>query len=186
VGYAGSLKRWHDLDLIVDVAKRLEHRAVRFVVVGDGPERARIESRVEAAGLGRRFVFTGAVPYPDVPRWLLRADVCIAPFRPSAHSASKGTFTLDPLKVFEYLSLGKPTVTTRTANIEALLEDGKDLLLVPEGDAAGFTHAIERLLDDPGAAERMTASGRSKVLARHTWAAHAEHLHQLMSRLVAA
>lgn len=186
VGYSGSLKRWHDLDLVVDVAARLKHRAVRFVLVGDGPERKRIEARVEAEGLRERFVFTGAVEYPLVPRWLQRADVCIAPFCPNSHDASRGSFTLDPLKVFEYLSLGKPTVTTETDNIGALLGHETDLLLVREGDREGFARAIERLLDDPTTAKEMARSGRQKVLERHTWASHAKHLHSLMQELVAA
>jgi glycosyltransferase involved in cell wall biosynthesis len=186
IAYAGSLKRWHDLDLMVDVAARLKSRSMRFLVVGDGPERSRIEGRIQSEGLEGRFVFTGAVDYTSVPRWLQRAEVCIAPFRPSSHDASRGVFTLDPLKVFEYLALGKPTVTTETDNIGALLGHEKELLLVREGDAAGFARAIERLLDDPAGAITMARAGREKVLERHTWAAHAAHLHQLFEELVAA
>lgn len=184
LGYAGSLKRWHDLDLLVEVAAALAKRKLRFLLIGDGPERARIEALAAERNVRDRFVFTGAVPYEMVPRWLARADLCVAPFRPSGHGASRGSFTLDPLKVFEYLALGKPTITTQTDNIGALLSDGRDVVLVPQGDVKQFAAAVEALLDDPTRARAMAESGRSKVLSRHTWAAHADHLIRLMNELV--
>jgi glycosyltransferase involved in cell wall biosynthesis len=184
LGYAGSLKRWHDLELLVEAACALPERNLRFLLVGDGPERSRIEALAAARGVRENFVFTGAVPYEMVPRWLARAELCVAPFRPSAHDASRGSFTLDPLKVFEYLALGKPTITTATDNIGALLDDGTDVVLVPPGDVTRFSAAVEALLDNPERARAMANSGRNKVLARHTWAAHAEHLVRLMNELV--
>lgn len=86
--------------------------------------------------------------------------------------------------MFEYLALGKPTVTTATDNIGALLDHDRDLVLVPPGDVVRFTSALERLLDDPSGARAMAERGRAKVLSRHTWTAHADHLFRLMNELV--
>lgn len=183
VGYAGSMKSWHDLDLLVDVAHGLRERKLRFVLIGDGPERPALERRVQKEGLEDRFTFTGALPYEEVPRWLLRCDVCVAPFRPSVHPNSKKGFSLDPLKVFEYLALGKPTLSVDAANIRALLDHEADLLLLPEGDVAGWTAALVRCLDDEPFALAMAERGRQKVLARHTWAAHAAHLNELFEEI---
>lgn len=184
LGYAGSLKRWHDLDLLVDVATRLRDRKLRILLVGDGPERARVEALTESRGVRDRFVFVGAVPYEMVPRWLARAELCVAPFRPAHHDASRGSFTLDPLKVFEYLALGKPTITTATDNIGALLDAERDVVLVPAGDVNAFAEAISALLDDPARAQAIAENGRAKVLARYTWAAHTDHLFRIMKELV--
>lgn len=183
VGYAGSMKRWHDLDLLIGVARSLRQRKLRFLLIGDGPERPGLERRVRQQGLADRFVFTGALPYEDVPRWLLRCDVCVAPFRPSAHPNSKKGFSLDPLKVFEYLALGKPTLSVDTANIRGLLDHETDLLLLPEGDVAAWTSALARCLDDPLFSLAMAERGRQKVLARHTWGAHAAHLNQIFEEV---
>jgi glycosyltransferase involved in cell wall biosynthesis len=177
VGYSGSFKPWHGLETLVGAADRLRHREVKFLLVGDGPRRQAIERDVERRGLHGRFVFTGSVPYADVPRLLAAADVCAAPFTPDAHGPSrKHGFTLDPLKVFEYLALGKPTITIRAPNIEALFADGEHLLLVEPGDDRDLADAIARFMDDPDLAARTAVAGRDRVLERHTWAAHADQL----------
>ncbi len=177
VGYSGSFKAWHGLETLVAAAERLRHRDVKFLLVGDGPRREAIERSVQRHALDDRFVFTGSVPYVEVPRLLAAADVCAAPFSPEQHGPSKRHgFTLDPLKVFEYLALGKPTITIRAPNIEALFADGEHLLLVQPGDDRDLADAIARFMDDRELAARTAQAGRARVLERHTWAAHADQL----------
>jgi glycosyltransferase involved in cell wall biosynthesis len=119
-----------------------------------------------------------------VPRWLVRADLCVAPFRPAEHSASQGNFALDPLKVFEYLALGKPTITVDSGNLQALFQHEEHALLLPPSDRARWRSGIESLIANPEKAEAMATRGRQRVLERHTWAAHAAHLDQLFQELV--
>lgn len=177
VGYSGSFKPWHGIDVLVDAAAHLRDRPVRFLLVGDGPERAELVARAEALGLRDRFVLTGAVPYDEVPKVLAAADVCVAPFVPERHGPSRTRgFVLDPLKVFEYLALQKPTVTIRAANIEALFTDGEHLRLVPPADPAALARAIAEAMDDPAGAAARARAGHERVLARHTWRAHATQL----------
>ncbi|HEU5077127.1 MAG TPA: glycosyltransferase, partial [Polyangiaceae bacterium] len=106
VAYSGSFKRWHGLEALVEVADRWRDSAVRFLMVGDGPCRTEVEAALRQRGLADRFVFTGSLPYADVPGSMAAADVCVAPFDPSQHGPSRerGSFVLDPLKVFEYLA----------------------------------------------------------------------------------
>jgi glycosyltransferase involved in cell wall biosynthesis len=177
VGYSGSFKPWHGVDVLVEAAALLRDRPVRFLLVGDGPERPRLLARVDALGLRDRFVLTGAVPYDRVPHELAAADVCVAPFVPERHGPSRARgFVLDPLKVFESLALGKPTITVRAANIEALFRDGEHLRQVPPGDPAALAGAIAEAMDDPARAQAMARAGHDLVLARHTWRAHATQL----------
>lgn len=186
VGYSGSFKAWHGVDLLADVAARLPDPSIRFLLVGDGDLRAELERTIAARGLADRFVFTGAVPYDRVPQLLAAADVCVAPFRPELHGPSRvHGFSLDPLKVFETMALGKPTVTIRAGNITALFDDGEHLLLFEPGDADELAAAIVRLQQDPALARRIAATGRERVLARHTWAAHADQLVGLFGEMLA-
>ena len=184
VGYSGSFKPWHGVDVLVESAAHLRERPVKFLLVGDGPERAALEARVDALGLRDRFVLTGAVPYDRVPHELAAADLCVAPFVPERHGPSRARgFVLDPLKVFEFLALSKPTVTIRAANIEALFRDGEHLRLVPPGDPDALASAIAEAIDDPARARAMAAAGRAVVLRRHTWRAHAAQLHELFTQM---
>lgn len=180
VGYSGSFKPWHGVDVLVEAAAHLRDRPVKFLLVGDGPERERLVARAEALGLRGRFVLTGAVPYARVPEELAAADVCVAPFVPERHGPSRARgFVLDPLKVFESLALGKPTITIRAANIEALFRDGEHLRLVPPGDPPALARAIAEVMDDPARTRAMAAAGHDLVIARHTWRAHAAQLVEL-------
>jgi glycosyltransferase involved in cell wall biosynthesis len=184
VGYSGSFKPWHGIDVLVDAAAHLRDRPVRFLLVGDGPERAELEGRAEALGLRDRFVLTGAVPYAEVPGLLAAADLCVAPFVPARHGPSRTRgFVLDPLKVFEYLALQKPTVTIQAANIEALFTDGEHLRLVPPEKPAALARAIAEAMDDPAAAAARARAGHERVLARHTWRAHATQLQGLFRQI---
>ncbi len=177
IGYGGSFKPWHGVDVLVEAAAHLRDRAVKFLLVGDGPQRAELEARVAALGLTDRFVLTGSVPYDRVPHELAAADLCVAPFVPARHGPSQARgFVLDPLKVFEYLAQGKPTVTIRAANIESLFADGEHLRLVEPGDPRALAQAIAAAMDDPEGARAMAEAGRARVLARHTWRAHATQL----------
>ena len=184
VGYSGSFKPWHGVDVLADAADRLRDRSMRFLLVGDGPLRGELEQRVAALGLADRFVFTGSVPYEQVPHELAAADVCVAPFVPARHAASRSRgFVLDPLKVFEYLAQRKPTVTIRAANIEALFEDGQHLRLVPPGDPGALADALAALMDDPAGARALAEAGHARVLERHTWRAHATQLVSLFEQM---
>ncbi len=184
VGYSGSFKPWHGVDVLVDAAIRLRDRPMRFLLVGDGPLRSEIERTVADAGLSDRFVFTGSVPYDQVPKELAAADVCVAPFVPDRHGPSRRKgFVLDPLKVFEYLAQKKPTITIRAANIEALFDDGEHLRLVTPGDPRALADALAEAMDDPAKTKAAAEAGHARVLERHTWRAHAQQLVDLFEQM---
>jgi len=185
VGYAGTFRPWHGVDVLVRAAARLRDENVKVLLIGDGPGRQDIETQVEAAGLRNRFVFTGAVDYGEVPEVLAAADIAVAPFEPRFHKGSRGGgFVLDPLKVFEYLALGKPTITVREPNIEALFRTEEDLLLVTPGSEVELADAILRFERDRALAAETAERGRAKVLANHTWGAHAKQLAGLFSEML--
>lgn len=188
VGYTGAFYHWHGLDRLVEVVGRLDRPELRVLMVGDGEERRRVEARVRDAGLAGRFVFTGRVPYAEVPAYVAACDVCLAAYEPERHEATRrlGTLVFDPLKVFEYLAAERPVIVSRSANLEELFVDGEHVKMVRAGDAGDLAEAIRGLLDDPEAARRMARRGRERVLERFTWRRHAEQLHGLFAELVAA
>lgn len=185
VGYTGSFQDWHGLRYLVQAAEKLRDRPVRYLLIGDGRRRAETEAAIAERGLSDRFVFTGRVPYDDVPRLLAAADCCVAPFDPDRHplSAREG-FALDPLKVFEYLAMAKPTITIQAGNIQALFRDPDHLTMVPRRDPAALARAIEHVVDEPEAAREAAKAGHQRVLKDRTWASHAAHLATLFEEML--
>ena len=186
VGYSGTFRPWHGVDVLVRAIGRLRNENVKALLIGDGPGRRDIEAMVEREGLKDRFVFTGAVDYDEVPDILSAVDIAAAPFEPRYHKGSRGGgFVLDPLKVFEYLALGKPTITVREPNIAGLFNDGEDLLLTTPGSDVELADAIVRFERDRSFAAATADRGRAKVLAKHTWGAHAKQLAGLFNEMLA-
>ncbi|MDX6481705.1 MAG: hypothetical protein QOG85_2215 [Gaiellaceae bacterium] len=119
-----------------------------FAVVGDGPERERLERL--AAELGVRAVFLGQRPNDEVPDLVAAMDVTVC----SSHREGM------PLAVLEWMAAGKAIVATRVGGIPAILSDGEEALLVPPDDPGAASAALARLLDDPAERQRLGAAAR--------------------------
>lgn len=180
--YVGSFKKWHGLDLLLQALQQPALAHTHALLVGDGPLLREIQCRAKQLGIESRVKFTGAVPYSNVPGFLAAADVCVAPFSPKFHQPSSGGFILDPLKVFEYLAMGKPTVTIKSDNIAALFQDHQHLRLYQPDDLHELVEAISWFLTNPDRGRKIAGAGREIVLASHTWKKHADHLYRLFSK----
>ena len=141
--FAGRLTAQKSLELAVDACGSA---GVRLVVVGDGPERARLEALGGADYVGPR-------PRNEVLELFLAADASIL-------SSSWENF---PHGVVESLAVGTPVIATAVGGVAEVVTDGENGLLVAPGDAAALTAAIRRYLDEPGLAERLRAAAAPSV-----------------------
>jgi glycosyltransferase involved in cell wall biosynthesis len=123
-------------------------------IVGDGPERAAVESEIRAAGLEAAVEVTGE--RRDVPRLLAEADVFVL------SSRSEGA----PISILEAMAAGLPVVASTVGGVPEIVEDGKTGLLVPPGEAAALAAALELLLADATLRDRLGAAGRTRVRER--------------------
>src|SRR5256885_4445443 len=103
VGFVGSMKPWHGLDVLVEAFARLHERApdARLLLVGDGPARAAVCADLSARGLAGVVHCTEAVAPHEVPGLLTSVDAAVAPY-PRATG-----FYFSPLKVYEYMAAGR-------------------------------------------------------------------------------
>ncbi len=185
--FLGSFRTWHGVLDFVRAGLRLveQGRAVRFVLVGDGPERAAAEAL--AATARDHFEFTGAVPYDRIPALLAEAAIGVAPFVTAPHPALRAAgFFWSPLKIFEYMAAGLPVVTPDIAPLNQIIGHGREGLLYPEGNVAALAEAIGHLLDDPQAAQAMGRSARARVVAHYSWQRHCAALDSLLREMVEA
>jgi glycosyltransferase involved in cell wall biosynthesis len=125
---------------------------VRFVLVGDGPERNRIAEAARGLGLVDRFLCVGS--RGDVPAILARSVILALP------SLAEGF----PNVILEGMAAGKPVVATRTGGVPEAVVGGETGLLVPPGDPRALASAILAILRDPVRAKAMGSAGRDRVV----------------------
>ena len=164
VGFSGSLKMWHGIDILLYAFQRF-HRLVptsRLLIVGDGPKRGWAEGFVAGAGLNDAVVFTGWVSHELLPSYLDRMDITTAPYPPSP------SHYFSPLKLYEYLAMGRPIVATRIGQTAQLLAGDKKALLVEPGNVEAFTEALVKLQNDPLLAGCLSVAAAEEG-RRHDW-----------------
>lgn len=178
IGFLGTLKPWHGLDVLMDAFARLhaETPDIRLLVVGDGPERESIEAAAVRHGVASAVRLTGAVTPSQVPDWLYRMDVAVAPYPASSD------FYFSPLKIHEYMAAALPVVTSRVRDLDRVVEQGVTGLLYTPGDPVALAAVLRRLQRDPGLCRRLGAAGREKVLRQHGWDSVAARILQLIDR----
>lgn len=165
LGFVGSLKPWHGLGLLAEAFALLHRRdpRARLIVVGDGPERERLELDLAKRGVADATRLVGAVPPAVVPKWLARMDAGIAPYPLTSR------FYFSPLKVLEYMAAGLPVVASRIGQIAELVGEGRSGILCPAGDAVALADAVDALRRDPALRARLGAAGREAARRRHSW-----------------
>ncbi len=186
VVFLGTFRAWHGAMEFVRAGIELASRRpeVHFLLVGNGPQRPAAESLCRKGGLEARFRFTGGVPYEEVPLYLALAEVGVAPFQTRYHPALRSAgFFWSPLKIFEYMAMGLPVVTTAVAPLDRIVRPGREGLLVAEGDVDGLASAMANLLDTPDRARAMGRSARERVVAEYSWEKHCERLERVLEDL---
>jgi glycosyltransferase involved in cell wall biosynthesis len=124
---------------------------IRLICFGRGPLEAELRTVVRARGLDDRIVFAGFEP--DMARWLPGLDALVHPVRREGLGVA----------VLEAMSAGLPVVAAAAGGLVDVIEDGRDGLLVPAGDATAIATALERLLKDQDLRERLGQAARQRV-----------------------
>lgn len=158
VGYFGAISSWFDIDLVVDVARRFPEWD--FVLVG-----STFECDTEVAKGVANIRFTGEVPYAELPSYLHAFDVCIIPFQITDLIRST-----NPVKVYEYLSAGKPVVATRIPEVVRL---GEELVRTAE-TADEFAEKLALAMAEKD--DEALAGMRARWASEHTWTSRAKDL----------
>ena len=176
VGFSGVLRRWHGLDALLAALAPIDPQEIdwHLLIVGDGPCRAELEGQIGQAALGDRVTITGRVPHEDIPEYVAAFDIAVSP---------RATFYASPMKILEYMAMGRAIIAPDGENIRDILIDGEEALLVPPGDREALRAAIERLARDEALRARFASRVRAKVVSTLNWRRNAEEVLTLMSRI---
>jgi glycosyltransferase involved in cell wall biosynthesis len=166
VGFTGSLKFWHGVDVLLHAFSRLraDHPGARLLIVGSGPAEATLRDLASQLDLAEAVIFTGAVPHEEIPGLLHAMDVTTAPFKPVEG------FYFSPIKLFEYMAAGKCVVASRLGQIEDVIRDGENGVLCAPNDVESLYRALRAASDSPELRDRLGVAAANTVRQRFTWA----------------
>jgi glycosyltransferase involved in cell wall biosynthesis len=162
IGFVGGFYPWHGLDLLLSAFQSVAQKVgdARLLLVGDGPMMAEIRQRVDQSGLGDRVVLTGKVPHQDLPGYIANFYVGVMP-----DSNDYGS----PMKIFEYMSMGKPVVVPDYPPLLDVVNDNEEGRVFPARNVQEMAACLEMLLTDTMAYQRMAEQARRKIVTKHNW-----------------
>ncbi|HEY6720790.1 MAG TPA: glycosyltransferase, partial [Burkholderiales bacterium] len=153
VGIVATLRSWKGHRYLIEALGRLPGD-VGLVIVGDGPQRQNIESKIRELDLGERIWLAGN--QENVLPWLQSLDVFALP-----SYANEGV----PQALVQAMLCGLPCVTTGSGGIGEIARDGATAILVRAEDALDLKRGLERVLGDAELRHRLGTAARQYCAA---------------------
>jgi glycogen synthase len=151
--FVGRLAPQKGVSTLVEAAGLLKEPSAQVLLVGDGPERSKLERDAERLGVDDRLHFVGFFAHERLPAVLAHADLLVLP----SLYEELGTVLLEAMQA------ALPIVASRTGGIPDLIEDGVNGMLVPAGDPEALARAIDRLLADRDLARRLSKEAQQRA-----------------------
>ncbi|MHA1312220.1 MAG: glycosyltransferase family 4 protein [Candidatus Helarchaeota archaeon] len=157
--YVGHIEKWAGIEDIIDCAKKLENDYISFLIVGDGNLRPKFEKEHR-----KNVIFTGLQPYNEVPKFIAASDAAILTFpkTPTSYGAS-------PLKLFEYMAMKKPVITTYIDGINEIIKNYKNGIVIQHNNINKLVKSILWLKDNPDETEKLGKNGYQTIKNKFTW-----------------
>jgi len=152
---------------------------LEYVIIGDGPRRARIERLVDELNLRRLVRFEGWMPQQRVVKTLAQSHLLLAPSVTAGDGDQEGT----PMVIMEAAATGMPVISTLHSGIPEIVRDGVSGYLVPERDVEALADRLAALLEHPQRWENMGRAGRRIVEERFNIDTLNDELVDLFKRL---
>lgn len=169
LGFTGFVRDWHGVDRVVRwLATSQTPENAFLLVVGDGPVRGELELLAKTLGVADRVRFTGVVDRNRVPELVAAFDIALQP---------AVTAYASPLKMMEYMVLGKAIVAPREPNLLEILTDQENALMFDGRSPHGLEDALFTLCRDPELRARLATGARASIQRQDlTWNGNARRV----------
>ena len=174
IGFVGSFAPWHGLDLLFEAFAKLvgDGAPVHLLMVGQ-PRKDSGEwlDRAAMPDIAGNITFAGHVGSGDVNRYIAAMDITVL-----ANSA----WYCSPLKIFEYMAMGKATVAVATDPVQEVIVDRRDGLLFEQGSSSALYKSLKELVSDSDMRLKLGNAGRQRVASEFSWQDNASRVFDLL------
>ncbi len=183
VVYVGTLSPWQGLELLFEAISRLPHRAaVELIAVGPAKSlwRRRVKALAHRLRIHRQVFLSGPSAQEDLVPILRTAHICAAPLPADARNVLQGCC---PVKIVEYMAVGRPILSTAVPPVLEILEHGKTAHLVEPSSPLALADGLRWMMEHPAEREALGAQARAAALAGWTHERFREDLKAAVSGL---
>ena len=174
LGFTGFVRKWHRLDVVLSLLINKPSR--HLLVVGDGPDRSAILERAHEIKVDNQVTITGVVERNDVASYVSAFDIALQ---------SDVTDYASPLKLFEYMVLGKAIVAPDKENIKEVLTDNIDVIFYKQNNVESLLKSIEVLCEDNKLRKNIGGQAKRTVFNKnHTWESNAQQVCEIAQTLI--
>lgn len=177
--YLGSLHPWKGVETLISAMREVDD-AVLWIAGGEAQRIRDLTRQASTLGVSERVRFFGKIPPARRFDLIGEATICLLPL---THDSIASRYT-SPLKLFEYMAMGKPIIAGDLPSIREVLATECNSLLVPPQDPLALATAINRLLADPGLAEKLGQRAAADAQA-YSWQARAQTILTQMQHVLA-
>ena len=167
VTFLGTFGKWHGIEFLVDTAPKIfnEIPDSKILLIGDGELRGKIDEKIDKLGIRDRVIMPGLVDLNIVPKYLAASDILVSPCIPN----EKGEFINSPVKIFEYLAMGKPLVASDIGQQKEIIKDGENGLLFKTFDDDEFVAKIKELHNNKELQNKLSLNAREDAIRNYDW-----------------
>lgn len=184
--FVGAFHPWHGVKQIITIAEMMkkEKMNVKFLMVGKGPLFSTIKDNIYKKNLNNDVFLAGAVNYSEIPKHIASADIAIAPFYIYDYKPMvKYGFWWCPVKLFEYLAMGKPIISISAGVIPKIVPHNQAGLLSPPNDFNQLIVNLKNLIHSKELRQKMGTYGREFVVKNFSWTSLASEINKIYTNL---
>lgn len=165
--YVGRLVKHKGLEYLVKSANHTG-KDTRYIIVGTGDHRSRLEEIVNKNTLQHKVTFAGRISNELLPKFYAAADIFVLP--------SVSRLEAFGIVALEAMASGVPVVVSDIPGVREVITEGENGLLAQPMSSEDIAGMVRAILRHPDLAEEMGKSGRKRVLENFTWAKVAEDI----------
>jgi glycosyltransferase involved in cell wall biosynthesis len=167
IGFLGTFGKWHGIEFLIDSAPEIFKVIpdAKLLLIGDGELRGIVDEKINKLAIKDKVIMAGLIDLKTVPEYLAACDVLVSPCIPN----EKGEFINSPVKIFEYLAMGKPIVASDIGQQKEIIRDNENGLLFKTFDVNEFVNKIKLLENNNELKSVLTANARVDAISKYDW-----------------
>jgi glycosyltransferase involved in cell wall biosynthesis len=168
IGFVGILAPWCGVDILLEAIKELEsyNLPIHVVIVGDGIMKQKFQALTQELNITKQVTFVGHVDWAKVPSYISGFDIAYS----GQTNLQIGKMYHSPLKIYEYMAMGKPVIASAFEDAERMIKNGFNGFLFTSGNVQQLSAVIsEAYINNELLTPKRSEEIRLKIVNEHSW-----------------